>query len=433
MAARPRALLYIGPRHLFWTTGVYALWELAQRYDVTLLVGFDWRREARLERVLRHRRVVQVESTPDLGSLGRRHRWLSRGLRTLVAETAPDVVIQYNHVYVENLYLEYWTRTLAPRAVLAKIQMGQQLKRTAEDYEARKTYAADQVRPGFLPHALRKAWLGARVRLRAHADYRLVPRLTLGTVLRQPLDLWNGTCVEANRRGHYDASFYYVPGERRALEAYEDEERLVLVRHPLQSVGEVCHPVLYDEAGDAGPRGVVLLPSYGLEGHLRRAHRWTGEQVAHHLSGLWSDVLQRVARRPGLRPFVWKLHPSAAAHPIWASVTERLTGAFPELEVAPAGHTAEGLMLRSRVVISDVSTSLWWAAFVPGLMPVSLDIFGLPFGDAFCEHDGVRVVEATSELDALLERVESPVTEEPREHRPSLLDGLEALREEIVG
>ena len=39
---KPVLLIQFGPLHLFWTTGVYYLWELKDKYDFVLLVDDEY-------------------------------------------------------------------------------------------------------------------------------------------------------------------------------------------------------------------------------------------------------------------------------------------------------------------------------------------------------------------------------------------------------
>ena len=56
-------------------------------------------------------------------------------------------------------------------------------------------------------------------------------------------------------------------------------------------------------------------------------------------------------------------------------ILSRVHGAIKDLGVEDAVHSAEPLMLQSHVVVSDVSSVLWWASLQTGLVAISLDLW----------------------------------------------------------
>jgi hypothetical protein len=46
-------------------------------------------------------------------------------------------------------------------------------------------------------------------------------------------------------------------------------------------------------------------------------------------------------------------------------------------------------ILKSKVIVSEVSSVLWWAKFIPDKIIISLDLFKVPLGDHFKDEEGI--------------------------------------------
>ena len=57
-------------------------------------------------------------------------------------------------------------------------------------------------------------------------------------------------------------------------------------------------------------------------------------------------------------------------------------------------------MVESGVVVSDISSVLWWAQFVGGKTVISLDLFGYRGGSTMRHYQGVRYFDSVAALDA---------------------------------
>jgi len=243
------------------------------------------------------------------------------------------------------------------------------------------------------------------------ANYRIFPFLFAGAVFHPEINVYTGERLKLNdkqKAAQYDYALFYTREELEAfmLGSKATDNKLVLLRHPLETVGKECNLLIYGSNIIKEENLILVLPSGGAVNTM--ISRGTiSKQVAHEIADKWNQVIASVIKIYPRYRVIWKLHPILASSRAHLDFQNRISQANPILEIADPKSNAQKLIVRSKVVISEASTVLWWTAFLPGKTAISLDLFDYKGGDEMRYHSGVKYCNNLSELkETLMQKTE---------------------------
>lgn len=379
--ARPAVLLAPGALYLFWSAGVFYVFELIEDYDVILLVGEEYRQSDAFNRLLEQHPGIRACYVPRLRPVRRLHHYYATEARRIVDAYRPRFILSTDIWGMEMLYLFQFGRAQRARGHACgciAIQASNWMKDGDRDLdEGRKHHATYYVRKYGMPRVM-AGWL---VTLLMHT-FRVLntfvyPAFYTGRPLRPWGLMFGPVSSRRDSVGKFDAFLYYSEGEGRSIRPlFHESCRVDRVVHPLRSREDAARNLL--RAGDE-QRAVIVLPSYAsvlmLQGDLG-----LNEQAAtEFLADRWIEVITRLRQRfPGY-PVHWKIHPQLVNDPHWMAVTARISAAVPEFEVLDPSEKAEKLILEHHVIAGDISTALMWAANLPSKIVFSFDVFGVKY------------------------------------------------------
>lgn len=421
MGQRHTVFLTSTPLHLFWTTGVYYLWELAEDFRVVLIVEEQFGDDPAFKEAISKRKEVEVVYLPSALRRMARHRDYVQRYRKIARRFQPVFALVYGVSYVENGYLVQILREECPRCRIVSYQNGRLAMDWKTDFVTRraplnrrsdKRISLSRLKSRLVRRAEDWRW--------TVANYYVGPIATLGRPLLPPVNLRTGAINGRRMSGAYDFFFTYLEVERNMLRSLHGTDHgLTQVRHPLETSGDACHRALYTVGEE---KLVSLLPSWGFPAQLAARTAQEHDAAALDIASRWLEVVEILSvKLPGYR-FAWKLHPAAAGDPISQKITEHMQGEVPGLEVAPPGTSAQQLIIRSRVVVVDVSTVFWWTGFLGGKVVISLDVFGFPGGDEAKHYNGVVYVNDMNQLRAITLKAAIGREDPSRERLPSVAD-----------
>jgi hypothetical protein len=377
---RPAVLLAPGALYLFWTTGVFYVFELAADYDVILLVSEQYRHSDAFNRLVEQANL-RVYYVPGLRPVRRLHRFYATEVRRIVEEFRPRFILSTDIWGMEMLYLFHFGRLQRaqghPCGCMA-IQASNWLNQGDKDLdEGRKFHALYYVRKYGMPLFM-ASWL---VKSLMHT-FRILntfvyPVLYVGKPLRPWSTVIGPITSQQDTEGKFDAFLYYNDGEGNAIRPlFAESCHMQKVVHPLRTHEEEARHLLH--AGHEKP-SIVVLPSYASVLMLQGDLGLSEEAATEFLADRWIDVIRRVQARFPSFPVRWKIHPQMVTDPHWRAVTARVQAAVPAVSVVDPAEKAEKLILESHVIVGDVSTALMWASVLPSKIVISFDVFGVKY------------------------------------------------------
>jgi len=380
---RPVIFMQPGPIHLFWVTGVFYFWDLAKKFDFVFLVPANYQQHTQFQKIASLPAVKHIEYIPEEGILSRHFRY-KKIFRTLLQEYVPQLILLHNWSYLGNQYLLELCAELTPKASRFYFQNCRFPLMWEGNFAALRDVRIEPMLKSNRLFAYNPKLVGVvndlRCTLSFLIHYKLFPLLVLGKVLHPPVNVMTGyvdrAAAIASLRAGKDFVLAYLAEE---IEAYKSQgfESVICIHHPMRNAGKQVFQFLYEDISEQD--AILILPSYGFTSQLI-VQGWSESQVVDHVGGKWCNAMDALlARFPGYRLTI-KLHPASKNDPSWKRIIERIIQAFPQVINLPSSESAELCVVKSRVVVSDVSTVLWWAALWGGKSVISLDVFGYPGG-----------------------------------------------------
>ena len=200
-------ILVPGPRHLFWTGGVYYLWELSKRYNIILLVDKEFADDLDFIRVIKLASVLKVFYIPKVDILNR-HRFYSTKVKWIVSEYNPVLIFHHDPVYVSMMYLYYWGKKNASRCICISYLTGMNFVNWERDVETIVTFNVNLIVHKYnIPYSWAICWFTVRSRLSLFLHYYFLPLIFIGKFFSPPLNPADFTTLKRYWNDQFD---YYL-------------------------------------------------------------------------------------------------------------------------------------------------------------------------------------------------------------------------------
>ena len=368
---RPRKtiILHSGPNHLFASAGIFYAAELAQNYDVHVVLP-EYGRNAITQPMLDAlaRRSIIVHWLPDVRGI-RKHEVNREFAELLIEDIQPVAVFSESDMGIFDAVLARCARAAKARVIC--FQTGAYGVSIESDYELlMRGYGALWARSRGLPPDWGRRFISARQHLLHIWHYYIGPILAG----YRPFPGISSIFLRRSHTGQRDGEAYLVYEPGAASIAAKDgtpEAMIITISHPLlRRAGKHLFSEIYPVPDFVERNSALLLVdlpaevSAGAAGAKTDAPAWATSlkdaisALATNLSGHYSQVL--------IKP-----------HP----VLERQAGFLDEIKAVLAGIpgiyfiepsvNAIGFLSAVRIVVGEESTVLKLARYVPGLVIVS--------------------------------------------------------------
>ena len=439
-------ILSTGPLYLFWTSGIYYLWELSRNFRVVLIVDESYERDPSFKKIVSLADVIHVLYLPAVTSVlsGKsiffkpfikiknimsRHRYYLKSFREIVKQHMPVFVFQHNAPYVDNIYLFNVCRKLKSECYGICYQTSRLAISLDEDYNARHSFGIESVKRKYnIPVWIAKIIYYGHNLLSYWLNYYLVPIILTGRSLNP---LYNVNTGKLNCKGNklkdrirerYDLTLAYYRVELENMQERRGyEEDFIQIKHPVETVGEELNKLLYE---DQNNDIITILPTYGYTSRQIIEKGAKEEDIEVNVSEMWISALKILINKLPNHRLVWKLHPNAIRDSLWQKITRRIKDKLPDMELLPVEANGEELIISSKIVVTDISSVFWFANFLPGKIVISLDIFGYDSGDEARYYEGVLYFNSLSDLSAMDLDVAKRCKAATRAELPTLAEAL---------
>lgn len=422
---RQRAILLPGPLHLFRTGGMYYAYELAQDFDLILVLEATYREDLTVQALLRVMPYLEVHYLPARSKMLGRHRYYRDFFRVLTDRHRPALVLQHNNNYLWNMYLFHFARRANPTCVRMIYLAGHGFIDASAFVNLAKLEQIDMLARRFnLPRPLAAPafvlWSWSYFTL----HHRILPFLHIGSSLMPRENYLTAATEWPEREPNTDIVLSTHRLNVPFLQQQHPKSRVELVAHPSFTIGMQLHRALYGDIGDK--RGIAVFPSNAYAMTKMRDEGWSVDQTVSHFGELWAEAIRRLLRRLPDYRLLWKLHPSSAEDPLMNAVMQYVKDKVPQMNIRPITDSAERLALANHIVLSDVSNILYWSRMIPGLVPISLDVFGVRGGNEMRVYEGIIYVSTLEKLDTMSLEKSSVDAANPRTVARAVTDAVHA-------
>lgn len=387
-AKRETVILAPGPLHLFWTTGVYYMWELSSEYKVVLVVDESYRSNAQFFVASELAGVSEILYAPAAGAISR-HCFYAGEMRGLVARCRPAAILHHDAISVQMRYLHHWARRFSPKFLRISYLSGL----AVHDHEcAYKMVAdfnvqllADRLR---VPRLLAAGVYFVKSWLSLWFNHYLLPLAYVRVAFRPLMNMDTGCLIDRYWNAQFDNFLMYSKEDWTALRNWcGSDDGFVTIKHPVCTAGGKANAGLF---GITEQSLTVIMPSYGYINSYMREHGLSGEDTVSLVAESWIKAAIILKEKFPENGMVIKLHPAQHRDQLWRRIIGCILRSCPDIREVDSFENGQEWVLRGRIIVSDYSTVLWWASFFESKTAISLNLFGTRSTDEMKYRGNVR-------------------------------------------
>ena len=368
---RQTIILYSGPNHLFACAGIFYAAELAEQYEVHVILN-EYGRAVITQPMLNALvgRNIGVHWLPDARGL-KKHEAYHDFSHSLIEKFRPSAVFADDDMGVFDVVLARRARETGARVIC--FQTGTFGESMAYDYQMiTRGQGALWARARGLPPEWGRRYITARQHAMHHWHYYLGPCLAGYRSYPGVSSIF----LRRSHTGRRDGEFYlaYEPGSPPiAARDGTPEHKIIPIGHPLlRDAGKRLFSEIYPSPDFVEKNSALLLVDFPSEvasatsGNNKSARNWTSSLIeavvalAKNLSNHYSQII--------IKP-----HPALGRHVGFLNELKLALESVPGVRFVEPAINAIGFLRIVRIVIGDESTVLKLARYFPGLVIVSTD------------------------------------------------------------
>lgn len=383
--------------HHFWTGGVYYLWELSKKYRVILIVDDTYKRNVDFKKIIEAANVLDVFYAPTRNII-KRQLCYANNFKRLVKKYRPQIIFHYEAIYSSMMYLYHWGNSISPPSLKISYLTGMSsLFNFEENFGSVIENAVNVIaKKHCLPKEFCRFLFKARGWILFILDYYILPLLFIRRFFSPAYSPFTFDRFKNHGNACFDYYLLYESYEKKATAMlYGSENRIREIRHPLETVSDELHKVLYNFREE---NIVLILPSYGRIDVYQNETKKSDEEIIKLISLKWIEAISLLKIKFENYNFNWKLHPAQKQDYLWQEITIKVRQAYPDITLLAPDENAQKWILKSKVIVGQVSSVIWWSAFLETKIVISLDVFGVSLMDFFKNYEGVYYFDSLKSL-----------------------------------
>jgi hypothetical protein len=402
---RQIVFLMPGPIHLFWTSGVFYAWELGKRYQVVLLVNSSYEKNERFKKLTNSSFIEHiVYLSPRKFTM---HYYYPKKFLVLLKKYSPKAIFLYDHVLPDCQYLLHCCEEYAPNCLRFVFLAGRTEVSHSDDYKARHAFGIDQIQKTW-SFIVRWSWLArfvyfTRNKIKFWFVFTLMPLLFIRHRLKPAMNFYTGEYdLVVLEHLNQSRKYFWLAYLETEIKILQDREVNAWFRidHPMKQCWQEVFEFFFGKFNVK--EQIIMLPTIGLESRLF-TEGLCKKDVVSNISGKWCEAIDALRVQYPYYTYAMKLHPSAKGNALWESILDEIGARFSDIDFLPTTEIAEWHIVQSKIIVSDVSTVLWWATLMGGKIVISLDLFDYPAGDEMRLLDKVIYINSIDQFRKLSE------------------------------
>jgi hypothetical protein len=355
--------------YLFFTTGVYFIAELTKKFQLVVFVNHNLKENEKLQRLVENYNFKCV-FLPIKGKYFPLHFSLKEIFTQSLITYQPVFIFQNNFTNVENMYLFYLSDKLLKKCVNAVYLNGQQRLGDEEKLilDIREQHSIDlseKIHIEFLQKGI-LFFLNLRSSLNKYLNFYFIPFLLLKNF---PYSFsLNHNFHKRHGRQLFDTLIVYKQEEKSNIgDVIDYQGAVVRVIAPQSTYGGECNKILYQEALQS--KKIFIAPSVLGFSSLNNEKKYLDS---------WLKVISILQSKFQNYKLIFKLHPRTLKNKNYNKLMDYVAKINPKIKIYPPNYSAEELVISSEIVVSDVSSVLWWSSNFNTKLSISFDFFNFP-------------------------------------------------------
>ena len=359
---RKTVVIAHGHLYLFWTTGVYYTNELSKNYRVVLVVPVEYKNNDKFINFCNMASVCDiVYYNNGIKNVISRHFYLSKIFRKIISKYNPVAVVQHDYIGIENMYLFHWTKKLLSNCkrivILTSMPSNENTSTILSQFRAIRINKISKKYK--LPNYIVSYLYTAAKLLVNIINNKLLPILVIKKSYF-PLSLVNNIDI-IPKSILFDYFLIYEKCEKLYLDnLLKNSNQAKLIECPVVNNQEV-NIKLYNSHEE---NIIVFLPSL-------IAHRSNHEEKA--MIDNWIKAIISLHQLfPGFE-LIMKFHPGNISQNV-NNIKNIIKEKCDFIKYVDSSVLSEELILKSKIIVGDVSTTLWWARHLNNKVVISIDM-----------------------------------------------------------
>ena len=385
MKKKPILFVQAGPFHLFWVTGIYYLWELKDKYNFIIIANEEYNKSEKFKKILKYLDVEYIYYQKQ--NKGFRLVFdLLKEYKKILINFKPRKFLIYNNSFIDNQCLIYLIRSIGYPIEIFQFQNGKipldlQMDRlylvALEAVELQNKYK-------FLKNFNKISFKLAKIKklLIYFYYFKLIPFFLLGVTFKPDLNIFNGVYKKKKKEKNLISKYFvYLDIEANSVRQ-SGISNCKIIDHPLKNTHKELNEIIYGKISNKNQ--MVILPTIGfLETLMMKGY--TKDYLIKFISDQYIEFLRKFKKKFPNYQVIFKLHPSSKDKKVWMDIVSLISQQVKVININPSVN-AEKLIIQSKIIISDVSTVLWWTIFFDKKIAISLDIFNFDKGDEMLKY-----------------------------------------------
>ncbi len=382
MIQKPLLLVQVGPIHLFWTTGVYYLWELKDKYRFIICADTDYLNSNKFLNYIKNLDVQYIHYAKKVKGFNLVSNLLNE-YNDILLKFKPKKILIHNTSFIDNQCLIEAAKLSLNKIEIYIFQNGKMdieiekvklnIYSTVASVLSHKYKILSKIpKIAFFLSILKQS-------LSYYYYFKFIPLILKRKTFKPPYNIYvrKKNEIESEKYNKFVKKYFiYLKEEIKALEI-GGVKNYQIINHPLITCGEEVNEVLYGKIKLKDQ--ILITPSYGNV-ELQISKGKSEDEIAGFIGNKYVEVISILLRKFPNYLVKFKLHPGSPNNNIWKNILKIISNKINNVEVINQSVTAEELIIASKIVVSDVSTTLWWTTFLKDKVSISLNIFNFDNG-----------------------------------------------------
>ena len=366
--------------YLFFTTGVYFIAELTKKFQLVVFVNHNLKENEKLQRLIKNYNFKCV-FLPIKGRYLPSHVSLKEIFTQCLMTYWPVLIFQNNFTNVEHMYLFYLSDRFLKKCVNvvylnAQQRPGDEERLILNIREQHSIDLAEKIHIEFLQKGI-LFFLNLRSSLNKYLNFYFIPFLLLRNF---PYSFsFNHNFHKRHGRQLFDTLIVYKQEEKKKIgDVIDYQGDVVRVITPQSTYGSECSKILYQEILQS--KKIFIAPSVLGFSTLNNEKKDLDN---------WLKVVSLLQLKFQNYKLIFKLHPRTLKNKNYNKLMEYLAKMNPRIKIYPPNVSAEELIISSEIIVSDVSSVLWWSSNFNTKLSISFDFCNFPGSDDMSKVNNV--------------------------------------------
>jgi hypothetical protein len=374
---KPKILLQLGPIHLFFTTEVFCIWELKEKYDLIILASEDHQTDVNFKKIIKIKSIIHVEYIKK-NKFIKMHISINDAFDKVLKLFNLSAVLIYNSVNLDNQYLLYKLLVLKKKIPILQYQNAAQIIDPKKERSFFIRYFDFKIDNLGILKKIKLISLTLKTLLSQIVHYKIIPVIKFKHFLFLPLSLNtkinNQKIIDYFYKKLIKIYFVYTLQEKNYTVNKLNIKCAKLVNHPVKKSYKQVFKYLGHKTTQK--KQILILPSKDYAAILRLKTNFSKKKIRLYLLSYWFKLLDHLSSKYANYKIKLKIHPNVSGIDLvwWNIILSAIKKKY-RVEILKKNTHPQLEIIRSKILISEVSSVLWWASFLRNKTIISLNYF----------------------------------------------------------